>query len=81
MVEIPKTPTFPLAQAIRAASALPPVQSTRIATLDVFAYQMYWRCVRLAKSSEILLLSHQAEEALILARSLFEDSLRLRTYP
>jgi len=48
-----------------------------MATLDVFAFQMYWRCVRLAKSSEILIGSHQPEEALFLARSLFEDSLRL----
>jgi len=46
-------------------------------TLNVFAFQMYGRCIRLSKSSEILIRAHQAEEALFLGRSLFEDSLRL----
>ena len=38
---------------------------------------MYWRCVSLFRSVLILLDNHYPEEALFLARSLFEESLRL----
>jgi hypothetical protein len=44
---------------------------------DVDALGMYWRCVSLFRSLLILLDNHYPEEALFLARSLFEESLRL----
>jgi len=45
-------------------------------TLQI-ALPMYWRCVGLFRSVLILLDNNQPEEALILARSLFAESLRL----
>lgn len=44
---------------------------------DAHALGMYWRCVSLFRSLLILLDNNFPEEALFLARSLFEESLRL----
>ncbi|MDP8951067.1 MAG: DUF5677 domain-containing protein [Actinomycetota bacterium] len=48
-----------------------------IARPDEATLSMYWRCVSLFRSVLILLDNGFPEEALILARSLFEESLRL----
>src|SRR5687768_12605923 len=42
-----------------------------------FVFSMYWRCVRLFKATNVLLSAELPEEALLPARALFEDSLRL----
>jgi hypothetical protein len=39
---------------------------------------MYWRCVRLFEATLLLLKSELPDEATIVARSLFEESLRLQ---
>jgi hypothetical protein len=39
---------------------------------------MYWRCVRLYRAALILIWHSSPEEALIIARSLFEESLRFQ---
>lgn len=44
---------------------------------DLHALGMYWRCVSLFRSLLILLDNHFPEEALFLARTLFEESLQL----
>jgi hypothetical protein len=43
-----------------------------------FVVSMYWRARRLYEATLTLLKARMAEESLIVARSLFEESLRLR---
>src|SRR5262245_48315546 len=43
-----------------------------------FVVGMYWRVRRLYEATLVLLKSEMAEEALMVARSLFEESLRLK---
>ncbi len=54
-----------------------PSKEITVATADGLTLGMYWRCVSLFRSVLILLDNNQPEEALILARSLFAESLRL----
>lgn len=54
-----------------------PSKEITVATADGLTLGMYWRCVSLFRSVLILLDNDQPEEALILARSLFAESLRL----
>jgi hypothetical protein len=54
-----------------------PREVIELSPLDAHAIGMYWRCVSLFRSLLILLDNHFPEEALFLARSLFEESLRL----
>jgi hypothetical protein len=49
-----------------------------VARPDEATLSMYWRCVSLFRSVLLLLDNRYPEEALILARSLFEESLRLK---
>lgn len=59
------------------ARSTPPQIPFEVTPPDAQILGMYWRCVSLFRSLLILLDNNYPEEALILARSLFEDSLRL----
>jgi hypothetical protein len=55
-----------------------PVEEISVTPADAIALGMYWRCMSLFRSIALLLNNNQAEEALMLWRSLFTDSLRMR---
>jgi hypothetical protein len=55
-----------------------PVEEISVTPADAVALGMYWRCMSLFRSIALLLNNNQAEEALMLWRSLFTDSLRMR---
>ena len=61
----------------RILSTLPP-EGISVKPADTIAVGMYWRCMSLYHSIILLLTNNQPEEALMLWRSLFTDSLRLR---
>ena len=73
----PTNPTEPLERALGLTQGILPSAPSEVATLDVYAFQMFGRALRLARGAKVLLQAHMAEEALFLGRSLFEDSLRL----
>ena len=54
-----------------------PQEVIELSPPDSQALGMYWRCVSLFRSLLILHDDHYPEEALFLARSLFEESLQL----
>jgi hypothetical protein len=58
-------------------STLPP-EGISHTLADAIALGMYWRCMSLFRSIILLLTNNQPEEALMLWRSLFTDSLRMR---
>lgn len=64
-----------LLAALRASAHLEPQE---IPTHNVYVLAMYWRCVRLFDATFHLLKAELPEEAAIVARSLFEESLRLQ---
>jgi Family of unknown function (DUF5677) len=55
-----------------------PVEEISVTPADAIALSMYWRCMSLFRSIILLLSNNQPEEALMLWRSLFTDSLRMR---
>jgi hypothetical protein len=54
-----------------------PKQAVEVQTAHALILGMFWRAVRLYQGILLLLEAHLPEEAAILARSLFEESLRL----
>src|SRR5436190_14065033 len=64
-----------LLAALRASATSEPQE---IPTHHVYVLGMYWRCVRLFDATLLLLKAELPEEAAIVARSLFEESLRLQ---
>jgi hypothetical protein len=61
----------------RMLATLPP-EGVSLTPADLIAAGMYWRCMSLFHSIILLLNNNQPEEALMLSRSLFTDSLRMR---
>src|SRR5215213_2451653 len=55
-----------------------PAEEISVTPVDAVALGMYWRCMSLFRSIVLLLNNNQAEEALMLWRTLFTDSLRMR---
>jgi hypothetical protein len=55
-----------------------PAEEMSVAGADVIALNMYFRCISLFRSITLLLNNYQAEEAFMIWRSLFTDSLRMR---
>jgi hypothetical protein len=55
-----------------------PEEGVSVTPADAIAVGMYWRCMSLFYSIILLLNNNQPEEALMLWRALFSDSLRLR---
>jgi hypothetical protein len=55
-----------------------PAEEISVAKADVIALNMYFRCISLFRSITLLLNNNQGEEALMLWRALFTDSLRMR---
>jgi hypothetical protein len=60
---------------VRSTASTAPVE---IPTHLGFVLSMFWRCLRLYDGILVLLKSELPEESAFLARSLFEDSLRLK---
>jgi hypothetical protein len=60
----------------RLLSSVP--EEISVASADEIALGMYWRCISLFRSITLLLNNNQPEEALMLWRALFTDSLRMR---
>ena len=58
--------------------ACTPKTEFEIPTAHVYIVGMFWRAVRLYDGTLVLLKSELPEESALLARSLFEESLRLR---
>jgi hypothetical protein len=56
----------------------PPKGAAEMPTHFAFIAGMFWRCLRLYDGALLLLKAELPEEAAFLARSLFEESLRLR---
>jgi hypothetical protein len=55
-----------------------PQAEMEVPTHEAYILGMFWRCVRLFDGAVLLLRAELPEEAAILARSLFEESLRLQ---
>jgi hypothetical protein len=55
-----------------------PAEEISVAQADAIALNIYFRCISLFRSITLLLNNNQAEEALMLWRALFTDSLRMR---
>jgi len=55
-----------------------PAEEISVTPVDAVALGMYWRCMSLFRSIVLLLNNNQPEEALMLWRALFTDSLRMR---
>jgi len=55
-----------------------PAEGVSVTPADAIAVGMYWRCISLYRGILLLLDNNQPEEALMLWRSLFTDSLRIR---
>jgi len=71
--------TFSMAkQVLKEVKDGSPKEPFEMPTALVFVLGMFWRAVRLYEATLRLLESHLPEEGAILARSLFEESLRLR---
>jgi 8-oxo-dGTP pyrophosphatase MutT (NUDIX family) len=73
----PNSSTRPLEEAAALAHLTLPTEPSEVATLDVYVFQAFARVLRLADGIVVLLRAQLSEEALLLGRSLFEDSLRL----
>lgn len=54
-----------------------PAEEISVAPADAIALNMYFRCISLFRSITLLLNNNQGEEALMLWRALFTDSLRM----
>jgi hypothetical protein len=67
-----------LAQIEKRMLATLPQEGVSITPADAIAVGMYWRCMSLFRSIILLLNNNQPEEALMLWRSLFTESLRMR---
>lgn len=55
-----------------------PAEGVSVTLADSIAVGIYWRCMSLFRSIILLLSNNQPEEALMLWRPLFTDSLRIR---
>ena len=71
---VPSLPLF--RRVIRIAEEIRP-QEFKVDRLDAVSVQLYWRCYSLFQAILLLLPKRFGEEALLLARPLFTDSLRL----
>jgi hypothetical protein len=67
-----------LAQIEKRMLAALPQEGVSVTPADAIAVGMYWRCMSLFGSIILLLNNDQPEEALMLWRSLFTESLRMR---
>jgi predicted transcriptional regulator len=63
---------------LRMVRAFAPKAEIEVPTHQVYILGMFWRCVRLFDAALLLLKAELPEEAAILSRSLFEESLRLQ---
>lgn len=63
---------------LQMARASVPRAEVEVPTHQAYILGMFWRCVRLFDGAFLLLKAELPEEAAILARSLFEESLRLQ---
>jgi len=55
-----------------------PAEVISVTPAEAIAVGMYWRCMSLFRSITLLLNNNEPEEALMLWRALFTDSLRMR---